>query len=76
MLATLQGATGECVMMLGHNPGIAGFAENLCANPPDHPRFFDYPTCATTILDFQCGVTKVFGKRDYPGLFGMKWDEN
>jgi phosphohistidine phosphatase len=38
--------------MLGHNPGIAGFAEDLVSHAPDHPRFADYPTCATLVVDF------------------------
>jgi len=52
MFRVLQEATGECVLMLGHNPGIAEFAGNLVASPPDHPRFSDYPTCATLVVDF------------------------
>lgn len=40
------------VLMLGHNPGIAELAERLVAQPPKHPRFFDYPTCATLVVDF------------------------
>ena len=52
MFGALRGSTGQCVLMLGHNPGIAGFAEALMAVPPDHPRFPDYPTCATLVADF------------------------
>ena len=53
MLDVLQGAgrTG-CVMMLGHNPGIGGFAEMIVRRPPEHIRFLDYPTAATTVMDF------------------------
>ena len=53
MLRILKGATGQNVLMIGHNPGIAELAEALVATPPDHPRFFDYPTCATLVADFQ-----------------------
>jgi phosphohistidine phosphatase len=70
MMEVLQGATGECVLMLGHNPGIAWFAQSLVAAPPPHPRFYDYPTCATLVAGFDArsweavtpgsGVAKAF----------------
>ena len=49
---TLRGAIGTCVLMIGHNPGIAEFASWLVATAPDHDRFFDYPTGATLVADF------------------------
>lgn len=52
MLGALQGATGKCVLMLGHNPGICEFAHRLVDDPPEHIRFEDYPTGATTVIDF------------------------
>lgn len=52
MLRVLQSATSPAVLMLGHNPGIGHFAELLAQQAPDHPRFFDYPTCATTVFTF------------------------
>lgn len=52
MRVELQAATGNTVLMLGHNPGIAGFAHMLLGEPPRHPRFQDYPTCATLVADF------------------------
>ncbi|WP_270726253.1 SixA phosphatase family protein [Shimia sp. Alg240-R146] len=52
MLRHLHVATGTTVLMLGHNPGIGHFAELLARQRPDHPRFFDYPTNATTIFRF------------------------
>lgn len=53
MMDVLQGAgTAGCVLMLGHNPGIAEFAERLLSRPVTHPRFYDYPTCATLVADF------------------------
>jgi len=48
----LTQATGRTVLMLGHNPGIAWFAEMLVEQPPSHARFHDYPTCATLVADF------------------------
>lgn len=53
MLTTLRReGRGGCVAMIGHNPGIGALAAALVANPPDHPRFADYPTAATTVIDF------------------------
>lgn len=52
LLTQLRAARGACVLMLAHNPGIAEFAAWLLAVPPRHPRFDDYPTCATLIADF------------------------
>ncbi len=55
MLHVLREAEGDTVLMLGHNPGIGWFAQNLVAVPPPHPRFYDYPTCATMVADFEVG---------------------
>ncbi len=52
MLEILKSAQGDSVMMLGHNPGIAEFAEEMLQAPPDHPRFAAYPTCATLVARF------------------------
>lgn len=52
MLGLLKGAKGRCVLMISHNPGIGEFAERLVASRPDHPRFFDYPTGSTLVVDF------------------------
>ena len=52
MLHALHLATGDTVLMLGHNPGIGWIAQNLVAVPPPHPRFYDYPTCATLVAEF------------------------
>ncbi len=52
MLAVLQNAKADCVMMIGHNPGIAEFAERLVANKPSNPEFDRYPTGATLVADF------------------------
>jgi phosphohistidine phosphatase len=40
------------VAMIGHNPGIGALAWTLADAAPDHPRFADYPTGATTVLSF------------------------
>lgn len=52
MLAVLRHATAETVMMIGHNPGIAEFAERLVAHAPLHAEFARYPTGATLVVDF------------------------
>lgn len=52
MLECLRGADRNCVLMVGHNPGIAELAEALVVSPPPHPRFADYPTGATLVVDF------------------------
>ena len=52
MFRLLTAATGETVLMLGHNPGIAGFADAIVEQAPLHDRFFDYPTGATTVIRF------------------------
>ncbi len=53
MLRVLQAATGQVVMMLGHNPGIGVFAGRIVRNPPKHPKFTRYPTAATLVADFE-----------------------
>mgnify|MGYP002777044571 CR=1 FL=1 len=52
MLAVLRHATGETVMMIGHNPGIAEFAARLVARAPASAEFPRYPTGATLVADF------------------------
>lgn len=53
MLAHLRAATGDCVMMIGHNPGIAELASMLPARVPNGPDFRRYPTGATLVVDFE-----------------------
>ncbi len=52
MLHALRTAHAPCVIMVGHNPGIAGFAAGVLAQPLAHPDFGRYPTCATLVADF------------------------
>lgn len=52
MLAVLRHATADTVMMIGHNPGIAEFAERLVAHAPANAEFQRYPTGATLVADF------------------------
>jgi len=53
ILGVLHGATGPTTMLIGHNPGFAEFAGQIVRRPPDHPRFADYPTCATAVIRFE-----------------------
>lgn len=52
MLEQVQAATGETVMIIGHNPGCAQLSIELAQEPPAHDRFGLYPTTATTVFDF------------------------
>ena len=52
MLRVLRTGTGACLMMIGHNPGIADFAGRLARSRPDVGGFDDYPTCATGVFRF------------------------
>jgi phosphohistidine phosphatase len=54
MLHLLRTATGKSVMMVGHNPGMAYFAQGLVHRPPADSRFERYPTGATTVIEFDC----------------------
>lgn len=53
LLAYTRGSYAATHMIIGHNPGIAEFADRLVSNSPQHPRFADFPTCATLVVD--CG---------------------
>lgn len=52
LLAVLRGASTGTVMLIGHNPGTADFADRIVSGRVQHPRFGDYPTCATAIIRF------------------------
>lgn len=56
LMEHIREATGDVVLVVAHNPGIAEFAERLAPAPHTHPRFYDYPTGATTV--FQCDVAR------------------
>ena len=45
-------AEGEgTVMLVAHNPGLAVLANEIVHERPDHPRFMDFPTCATLVVE-------------------------
>ena len=52
MLAVLRHATKDCVLMIGHNPGIAEFAARLVAQAPLNDEFSRYPAGATLVCEF------------------------
>jgi phosphohistidine phosphatase len=54
MLRVLReaGRGRRVLLLLGHNPGIAQLAQALLAEAPAHPRFADFPTCATLVARF------------------------
>lgn len=54
MLELLRSAHEDCVLMIGHMPGIGAFVRSLRRDPPPlHASFAKYPTGATTVLDFR-----------------------
>ncbi|MBQ2261428.1 MAG: histidine phosphatase family protein [Loktanella sp.] len=52
MLDLIQKQTAPVVALIGHNPGIGLLASGLVKRRPAHPRFGDYPTCATAVIRF------------------------
>lgn len=52
LLSVLQAQTATTILLIAHNPGIGDCAERMLSTTPDHPRFLDYPTGATLIVDF------------------------
>ena len=52
ILQVLRNAEAQTVIMIGHNPGIAAFADLILRAKPAHADFPRYPTCATLIAEF------------------------
>ena len=52
ILDLVQKQSVKTVAVIGHNPGIGMLANALVAKAPMHHRFSDYPTCGTTVMDF------------------------
>ncbi|WP_151720601.1 SixA phosphatase family protein [Gemmobacter serpentinus] len=52
MLAVLRHASAGVVMMVGHNPGIAEFAQRIVARAPLNAEFQRFPTGATLVCEF------------------------
>ncbi|WP_299817201.1 histidine phosphatase family protein [uncultured Jannaschia sp.] len=56
ILEIATGQNAECVLVVGHNPGIGTAAADACATPPSHPDFLRYPTGACTVIDLADGL--------------------
>ncbi len=54
LLNHVQRATGDTVLLIAHNPGIGEFADMLAHTAPNHQKFYDYPSGATTV--FNCEI--------------------
>lgn len=52
ILDLINRQTAQTVAVVGHNPGIGMLANALVKTAPKHHRFSDYPTCASTVIDF------------------------
>ncbi|SFR31457.1 phosphohistidine phosphatase [Yoonia tamlensis] len=52
LMDTIHRESVTTVALIGHNPGIGMLANMLVDTAPDHARFTGYPTCATTVIDF------------------------
>jgi len=62
ILAQLATARSATVQIIGHNPGIGTLASRLAATPPAHPKFGQYPTAATTVIDFDASTWSDIGR--------------
>lgn len=62
VLAKHAPAPNSTVLILAHNPGIAALAATLVEEEPRHPKFFDYPTGSTTVLEFEGDIAPEMGK--------------
>ena len=56
ILDLIKQQSASTVAVIGHNPGIGMLANALVKSAPEHRRFNDYPTCATTVIDFKVGT--------------------
>lgn len=56
LMEHVQKALGDTLLIVAHNPGIGEFAERLAQVAPNNPRFFNYPSGATTV--FECDIAK------------------
>lgn len=56
LLSVVKTARRSVVMLLAHNPGIGEFARRILGGIlPDHEKFDQYPTGATTVCDVDIG---------------------
>ncbi len=52
MMHLVARETASTMMVLGHNPGLAEAAQRVVAEPPEHPKFDRFPTCAMLVAEF------------------------
>ena len=52
IVATLRQATAPIVLLIGHTPSIGACAAQLVETAPEHEKFDQYPTGATTVMQF------------------------
>ena len=64
LMEVLQEQTAATVLILGHNPGIGDFADRIVLQSPPHPRFADFPTCATAVIRFDATAWNEIGWRE------------
>lgn len=62
VLSAQAPAASSTLLIISHNPGIAELAANLVIDEPQHPKFYDYPTGATTVLEVPRDITPHSGK--------------
>ncbi len=51
VLSTIRGAKPGNLMVVGHNPGMASFADLISETRPKHERFTTFPTTSTLISE-------------------------
>lgn len=62
ILDTIIAESAKVIAVVAHNPGIAMAAHGLVDIRPDHYRFSDYPTAATTVIDFDGAIAPHMGR--------------
>jgi phosphohistidine phosphatase len=55
LLKVLKKQSADCILLIGHNPGVGALAEHLVRSAPAHSDFQRYPTCATLVAEFNIG---------------------
>lgn len=53
ILEQISREEAQTIAVIAHNPGIGMLADALVRQRPAHHRFLDYPTCATSVIDFE-----------------------
>ena len=51
VLAKIRTAKPGDLMVVGHNPGLASFADLISETRPKHPRFTSFPTTSTLVSE-------------------------